>query len=289
MSWLVVTPAYDEEQNLPLQAAALAAQTAPVVGLWVVVDDGSTDATATCVDWAALPFPAVVLRRDNTGGLAGASELLAFRAGVAHGLERLPDAERIMKLDADLLLAPDYFEVLARVAGATGLVGGRFDELSTATHVLGGLRAYSRDAYALSAPLPAALGWDVVDEVATRRAGLGTLVEPAAVARSARTTGSSVGLTRGRYRKGVSSRWSGYHPVYALLQVLLHLLRRPRVVGGVALAWGYLSAGPGPFPAELKRHHRREQAERLGRLARDPVGYCRAAYGSNRSSQRSQG
>ena len=283
MSWLLVTPAFNEADRLPAQARSLAEQTVALIGLWVVVDDGSTDATATCVDWSALPFPVQVLRRDNTGGLAGASELLAFHAGVALGLASLPDAERIMKLDADLCLAADYLAQLVGFGAETGLVGGAQvgpGELSSNIHVRGGLRAYTPAAYALCAGLPAALGWDVLDEVAIRRAGLATRMEPQARALSNRITGSSVGALRGRFRKGRASRWSGYYLPYAALQILLHLLRRPYVLGGLALGWGYLSSGAGPFAADLKAFHRAEQRVRLVALARHPVRWLRRAYGS---------
>ena len=284
MSWLLVTPAFNETDRLPAQARSLAAQTAPLIGLWVVVDDGSTDGTATCVDWDALPFPVQVLRRDNTGGLAGASELLAFRAGVALGLAHLPAAERIMKLDADLCLEPDYLARLAGFGAETGLLGGHLvgtSELNNAAHVQGGLRAYTPAAYELTRALPAALGWDVLDEVAIRRAGLGTVLEPRARAVTSRVTGSSVGALRGRFRKGRASRWSGYYLPYAGLQIALHLLRRPYVLGGLALGWGYVSSGAGPFARDLKAFHRAEQRVQLVALGRHPVQWLRRAYGSS--------
>ena len=284
MSWLLVTPAFNETDRLPAQARSLAAQTAPLIGLWVVVDDGSTDGTATCVDWDALPFPVQVLRRDNTGGLAGASELLAFRAGVALGLAHLPAAERIMKLDADLCLEPDYLARLAGFGAETGLLGGHrvgTSELNNAAHVQGGLRAYTPAAYEGTRALPAALGWDVLDEVAIRRAGLSIAVEPLARAVASRVTGSSVGALRGRFRKGRSSRWSGYYPPYAALQIAFHLLRRPYVIGGLALGWGYVSSGSGPFAPDLKAFHREGQRVQLVALCRNPVRWLQRAYGSH--------
>jgi dolichol-phosphate mannosyltransferase len=283
VSWLVVTPAFNEAGRLPAQAVSLVAQTHSLIGLWVVVDDGSHDGTATCVDWGALPFPALLVHRQNSGGLAAGSELLAFREGVQRGLELLPDATRIMKLDADLMLAPDYFSRLSRVDRKdVGLLGGRVSgpgELSLSHHLAGGVCAYTPPAYAMAVALPVALGWDVLDQVAVRRAGLLVHIDGNAVATTSRVTGGSRGLLRGRYRKGIASRWSGYHPAYLAIQVLVHLVRAPFLAGGLALLWGYVSAGPGPFDPELKAFHRREQRARLVQLARHPISGLRGLKG----------
>src|SRR5215218_10255416 len=56
MRYSVVTPARDEEDNLRRLAAALTAQTAAPLE-WLIVDDGSTDATPTLVAALAAEHP----------------------------------------------------------------------------------------------------------------------------------------------------------------------------------------------------------------------------------------
>lgn len=269
MGWIVVTPAHNEAERLPGLAATLMAQTADLVSLWVVVDDGSTDGTGDCLP-EPLPFPVHVLRRDNEGGLAHASEFAAFVFGADAGLELCPDATRVMKLDADVQLAPDYLAALADVTDEVGLVAGRIDEAeepARADHTRGALKCYSREAYAIVRRLPRGLGWDVLDEVAVRSAGLRVEVWHRARSTVARHTGTSEGgLLSGRGRAGVVSRWTGYHPIYFALRLARYSLKRPVLVGSVAMAWAYASSGRGPFEAELRAAHRVEQKARLRRM-----------------------
>jgi glycosyltransferase involved in cell wall biosynthesis len=271
--WLLVTPARNERDRLPQLAASLAAQTVQPLGLWVIVDDGSDDGTAECVDPADMPFDVAVLQRSNTGGLLGASERVAFGDGVAFGLGKLPDAERILKIDADLVLAPDHFAALTQIPADVGVIGGVIADVadrSLSHHVRGGLRAYNRAAWEISDSIPVALGWDVLDEVAIRAAGLSIRVVPDAIATSARRTGTSEGVLRGRRRAGVVARWTGYHPAYFALRLLRYAAKRPIGIGALVMLWAYVRAGTGPFAPELKRAQRAEQTARLRALARSP-------------------
>ncbi|MEY2419130.1 MAG: dolichol-phosphate mannosyltransferase [Actinomycetota bacterium] len=276
--WLLVTPARNERDRLPQLAASLASQSEQPLGLWVIVDDGSDDGTADCVDADTMPFPVAVLQRTNTGGLVGASERVAFADGVALGLARVPDAERVLKIDADLVLAPDHFAALAKEPASVGVIGGVIADLADRSqphHVRGGLRAYNRAAWDVAQTVPVALGWDVLDEVAIRAAGLEIRVVPSAIATSARRTGTSEGVLRGRRRGGVVARWTGYHPIYFALRLVRYAVKRPFVAGSAVMLWAYVTAGKGPFAPELKRANRAEQTQRLRALARSPIRWVR--------------
>ena len=284
-TWLLVTPARNEIERLPKLAASLRAQTQQPIGLWVIVDDGSDDGTEKCIDGSSMPFRVEVLTRENTGGLLGASERVAFEDGVAFGLEQLPHATRIMKIDADLILEPDHLALLAAVPEEVGLVGGAIVDPgvhSQPHHVRGGLRAYNRAAWEVVGSLPMALGWDVLDEVAIREAGLEVRLVPEARATTSRKTWSSEGLVRGRVRGGVGMRWTGYHPVYFAIRVARHVIQRPYGVGAAGMVWGYVRAGKGPFSAELKAANRRAQTRRLRAFVRSPRRWSRENMRSSR-------
>ena len=282
MTWLLVTPARNEAANLPLLAASLRAQTrAEVIGQWVVVDDGSTDGTATAVDPASMPFPVEVLRRERAGGgLRGGAAFRSFMAGAEHGLALLPDADRVCKLDADMQLAPDYVEQLLAVPPAA-LIGGiitSWRDREHVFHVRGALKAYDRPAFEIVRALPVALGLDLIDEVAIRHAGMTVRAITSAHAVESRRTGSSEGMLEGRRRGGIVARWTGYHPVYFALRLLRSTFRKPYVIGAAAMAYGYARAEPSPYPAELRRAHRREQSARLRALARNPLRFLRDTF-----------
>jgi hypothetical protein len=224
----------------------------------------------------------VVTRDGSMSGLARGGAFAAFFAGADAGLELLPGAERVLKLDADVRLAPDYFTELVRIPADVALIGGVIDqpgEREHRHHVRGPLKAYSRDAFAVIRQLPAAVGHDVMDEVALRDRGMEVRSVPAARATVARATTSSEGLLAGRVRNGKVTRWTGYHPLYVLLRLVRYTFRRPYVAGAVAMAWGYLTAGPSPFPTELRARHRVQQSQRLRQLSRHPVGYLRRSFG----------
>lgn len=279
-AWLVVTPARDEERRLPRLARSLREQTSPLIGLWVVVDDGSTDGTASTVP-DDLPFPTMVLRRANSGGLSAGSEFAAFFEGVRAGLEHLPGAERIMKLDADIELAPDHLAQLAAtpvpgVIGGVIVSPGEREQLHT---IRGALKAYSREAWEVVERLPPMLGLDVLDEVAIRQHGMSVEVVRSATATTNRATGTSEGSLAGRRRNGVMCRWTGYHPAVFALRIVRSLFRRPRLVGAVMLVVGYVTAGDSPFDAELRQAFRLEQRARLRALARHPVRWIRQSFG----------
>lgn len=284
MSWLVVTPARNEAAHLPRLAASLAAQDPlEAVGMWVIVDDASTDGTETAVDPASMPFPTMVVRRrQGSQGLRHGGAFGAFFAGADAGLERFPEASRVMKLDADVVLDPSYFRALrAFDDGTAGLIGGVIDgpgEREQSHHVRGSLKAYSRDAFAIVRALPAAVGHDVIDEVVLRRAGMTILSVPEARASVQRRTGVSEGTIAGRVRNGEVSRITGYHPAYFALRLVRYLFRRPVIVGSLAMVVGWARAGESPFPADVLSAHRHQQRERLRRLARQPVAYLREAF-----------
>ncbi|HET7530039.1 MAG TPA: glycosyltransferase family A protein [Mycobacteriales bacterium] len=266
MSWLLVTPARNEADRLPALARTLARQRPGVVGLWVVVDDGSTDGTAESIPHD-LPFPVHVLPRTNTGGLAGGSAFGAWMAGAHEGLRLLPDAERVLKLDADIQLADDYLDRLSRVPGDVGLIagqmaGGRRERGRDGT-TRGGLKAYNRAAFTAIQRMPIAVGFDTMDEVCIRQAGLEVRVVPEAKATVTRRTGASEGILQGHRRLGIVTRWTGYHPVYFAAKLLRYAGRKPLGIGAVVMLWSWLTAGRGPYPDDLRRAQRREQVEMM--------------------------
>lgn len=280
MTLLIVTPMFNEIDNVSGLVDTIRAQRFKDFG-WVIVDDGSTDGTAGRIAEVDTDKVATVMSRVNDGGLIVGSEFAAWRFGVDAHLEKKPYTH-VMKLDADARLAPDYLERIVELAsGPVGIAGGVIATKGMAEqkfHVPGAVKLYTIDAYRATESIPSAHGFDAIDEIAARLAGLQTRVDTGAHFELTRAIGASAGEIQGRYRNGRTSRWIGYDFVYFLIHCARYVARRPYVIGSLALLWGYLTAGPGPFAPELKKEHARMQREKLARAFRNPVGFWREAY-----------
>lgn len=117
MNVLIVTPTYNERDNLPVLAAGLLKHDGVRI---LVVDDGSPDGTGAVADQLAKDHPGrvEVMHRTGPRGLG--------RSYVDGLLKAIGDeqAEFICQMDADLSHDPDYLPDLVRAAAIHDLVIG---------------------------------------------------------------------------------------------------------------------------------------------------------------------
>lgn len=280
---LIVTPVHNEAHNLTALVDCLAASTVKP-DRWVLVDDGSTDGSLEMARSLDVPFPVTFVQRENSGGLIGGSAFGAWQFGVDEALTDA-DFDAIMKLDADVSLPPEYLERhlghLSRCSGA-GLTGGVLVEPGRREqnlHVPGPVKLYSIAGYRALSILPRAVGFDVMDEVAIKSAGLDVRVDKGSTFTLRRDIGASQGRVHGRMRNGRVCRWTGYDPFYFLLHAARYLFRKPYGIGGLAVVAGYLRAGPSPYSYDLRRSHAMEQRLKLRTASRNPIAWIRRVYG----------
>ena len=150
--YAVISPVRDEERFLATTASSVIAQTHRPEQ-WVIVDDGSTDATraiaesfASNHDWITVIDSGACHERAR-----GAPIVAAFNARRAALRRR---AELTVKLDGDLFLPAHYFEWIATSfardprAGIVGgsiltLADGRWERDAVSRHnVIGAAKAY---------------------------------------------------------------------------------------------------------------------------------------------------
>jgi len=121
MNVLVVTPTYNERENLPLLAAGVLKHDGYRL---LVVDDGSPDGTGAIGDRLAAEYPGriEVLHRTGTRGLGR-----SYIDGLLHAIKE-GRADFICQMDCDLSHDPEYLPSLvnAAVAGQDLVIGSRY-------------------------------------------------------------------------------------------------------------------------------------------------------------------
>jgi dolichol-phosphate mannosyltransferase len=121
MNVLVVTPTYNERENLPLLAAGVLKHDGYRL---LVVDDGSPDGTGAIADQLAAENPGrvEVLHRTGTRGLGR-----SYIDGLLHAVKE-GRADFICQMDCDLSHDPEYLPSLvnATSAGQDLVIGSRY-------------------------------------------------------------------------------------------------------------------------------------------------------------------
>jgi dolichol-phosphate mannosyltransferase len=117
MNALIVTPTYNERENLPILAAGVLKHDGTRM---LVVDDGSPDGTGALADELAAQYPGriEVMHRTGPRGLGR-----SYVDGLLHAIKE-GRAEFVIQMDADLSHNPEYLPDLVNAAAANDLVIG---------------------------------------------------------------------------------------------------------------------------------------------------------------------
>ena len=280
----VIVPFLNEETFLPAFLESIERQTRRPDRL-VLVDDGSTDGSFAIArefadrhDWAlALRRPVREQRGDR---LAHAAEYAAFQWGLVQADEGW---DVVAKLDADLRLTPRTVESIENELAREpdlGLAGSYLSEVDgrgvlgrlkiRPEHVHGATKFYRRECYEAISPMPAILGWDMIDEVKATMSGWNTrsFAMPDGDPLHMRFRGRHDGLLRGFRRWGEGAWAMGEHPLHVVLHGFQRMSDPPFVIGGLNYMVGWASAGLRRLPRaepEVRAVVRRGQLERIGR------------------------
>jgi len=232
-------------------------QTVPPA-LWVIVDDGSTDQTPAILDEYATkhPFIRIVRREDRGERKVGPGVIDAFYAG--YKTIDPNDFDYICKLDLDLDLPPGYFEELMKMMDAEprlGTVSGKpyyhdssgvyrpevcGDEMS-----VGMTKFYRVACFEQIGGFVRQVMWDGIDCHRCRMFGwiARSVDEPNLRFEHLRPMGSSQkGILTGRTRHGFGQYFMGTSLLYITASAVFRLNHPPRVVGSLAIWWGYVKA-----------------------------------------------
>lgn len=220
MNYCIVIPAHNESAFIKLTLDSLAAQTLLPKKV-VVVDDNSTDDTSKIVADFANEFAWISLVKNNSEAihLPGSKVIRAFHNGFGT-LDG--DCDVIVKLDADLILPPHYFETILQTFESDpkiGMVGGFayiekdgswiLENLTDKDHIRGAFKAYRKACFEQIGGLQPAMGWDTVDELLSKFYGWKVVTIAELKVKHLKPTGANYNQAA-RYKQGEAFYSLGY-------------------------------------------------------------------------------
>lgn len=279
--YVVISPCRNEADYMRQTLESMVAQTIRPA-TWVIVDDGSTDATPRILaEYAAAHDWIRIVTRTNRGHRAvGPGVIDAFYAGF--DTISVADFDFLCKLDLDLRLPPGYFEGLMRrmdadprLATCSGKAyierhGRLINERHGDEASIGASKFYRVTAFLAIGGFVRAVMWDGIDCHRCRMLGLraASFDDPDLRFVHLRPMGSSQrGILSGRMRHGYGQYFMGTGPLYMLANALNRINERPYVLGSAAMLWGWLRSAIARQPryddAEFRRFLRSYQSRVL--------------------------
>ena len=253
--YILITPAKNEENNLPPVASSVIRQTIKPK-LWVIVDDGSTDGTPIIIknleskyEWIRsirLPQRA----RDITFHYAYVCKR-GFDYTIGYCEENSIDYEFIGLLDADTVLEEKYFEKLInefRKDRNLGIASGSvyYDingkpqwDKSNENLPRGTGRLWIKDCFLDTGGYLAEASPDSISNVKAMLHGWKIKQFKYIVEIQSRLTSSAEGLWRGYKINGKVAYYLNKHPFLVFLNMIYITTKKPYYVG-IAFLYGYL-------------------------------------------------
>jgi glycosyltransferase involved in cell wall biosynthesis len=263
-TYVIIAPCRDEAKFMRTTLDALLAQSVRPARI-VVVDDGSTDDTPKILAEYARMHPGlfgIVTRPDRGKRKVGPGVIEAFYAGyksVQYEIENGTFAY-LCKLDLDLDLPPKYFETLmlrmesdARLGTCSGkaympvdprkLDGEYVSEFLGDETSAGMTKFYRASCFRQVGGFVRQVMWDGIDCHRCRMLGwkARSWDEPDLRFKHLRPMGSShKGIFTGRMRHGFGQWFMGTSLPYMTASAIFRMPKRPFIVGGFAMWWGYV-------------------------------------------------
>jgi glycosyltransferase involved in cell wall biosynthesis len=220
---------------------------------WIIVDDGSTDETATIVERYTRRHAWISLLRlpRRADRQLGSPVVRAFNAGLE--TVWLENFDFVVKLDCDLRLPPAYFEqLLARFDHdpRLGIASGVYVEQHNRAplvvampeyHAAGACKVVRTRCFKEIGGFVVSRGWDTVDEIRAQTLGWRTRHFPDLLFDHLRPEGSARGSLYTSRLHGEVYYLTGGSLIFFLLKVAHRMAAgKPPVLSGLMLLGGYL-------------------------------------------------
>jgi len=283
--YVLITPARNEEKFIETLIRSVTIQTV-LPARWVIVNDGSTDATVNIVSSYLAKYEWIeLLNLPSHQDRSFAAKVFAVNAGLES--VRNLDYEIIGNLDSDVSFDPDHFEFLMKkfqedpnlgVAGTIfqeeGYSSGE-DSFEGQNHVAGGCQLFRRRCFEnIGGYIPnKAGGVDWIAVTTARMKGWKTRSFREKSFFHYRSLGTAErSLLASAFSYGEKDYYLGGHPLWEVFRVAYRMTKKPYLLGGTALFSGYVSAFlrrmERPVSKELMTFHRKEQLKKLRTILR---------------------
>ena len=283
-SYVLITPVRDEEATIGRTIATVLRQSR-LPREWVIVSDGSTDATDDIIRRASAANPWIrLLRLEHRPGRSFAAVVQNTMYGITNLVFK--NYDYLGLLDADLEFQSDYFErIIQRFDEypSLGLAGGMVIDLGLPKNrfprnrqdVPGAVQFFRRECFEKIGgliPIPEG-GWDMMTCTIARMNGYQTRLFTDLVVDHLKPRNiSQGGVIRRKWQMGLRDYAAGYHPLFEAVKCLSRLKDRPFVIGAVAWWIGFFMAAiqrrPRIIGPDVIDHVRQEQLDRLLRSTR---------------------
>lgn len=252
--YVLISPCRNEEQYMRQTLDSVLTQSV-LPDKWVIVDDGSTDATPRILREYADKYPwiEIVTKADRGRRAVGPGVIEAFYTG--YSTIDPKEFGFLCKLDLDLKLPPRYFEILLdkmaenpRIATCSGKSyveqeGNLVDENHGDETSLGMTKFYRVSCFEAIGGFVREVMWDGIDCHRCRMMGwiACSWDEPELHFTHLRPMGSSqTGIYTGRMRHGYGQYFMGTGFLYMAASALSRINEKPYVTGSLAMLWGWL-------------------------------------------------
>jgi biofilm PGA synthesis N-glycosyltransferase PgaC len=286
LTYVLITPARNESKYIEKTLESVVRQT--VLPLkWVIVNDGSTDATSNVVrPWLAEHPWIELINLPVREERHFAAKVNAFNTGQ----EKVREVRYaiIGNLDGDVSLDADHFEFLLNrfeedprlgVAGTTFREESGYDSAVDSfegeAHVAGQCQLFRRECFTqIGGYKPnKAGGIDWMAVTTARMMGWRTRSFREKSFFHHRTLGTAErGKLASSFSYGEKDYYLGGHPVWEIFRVAWRSTKRPYVLDGLALGagylWAFITREKRPVSRDLMRFHRGEQMQKLKTILR---------------------
>ena len=288
MKYVLITSARNEESLIAKTIDSVVAQT-QLPEHWVITDDGSTDGTAEIIERYATRFPWIhLIRRVNRANRHFTGKADAINAGFKF-LET-SQFDVVGNLDADVTFEADLMKFLMQkfsadpqlgVAGAPYIEGdfdSARDSFEGENFVAGQVQLFRRRCFEEIGGYvkSRAGGVDWIAVMTARMKGwkVRSFAEKRFIHHRTMSTAER-GLLAAYFSYGQKDYYLGGSPLWEILRVAFRAMKKPFLVGGIAMWLGYCHAAltrmERPVSPELLRFHRHNQLKKLKKIFRSAL------------------